>query len=936
MLSRHPRKRVFSPAILRIEDLESRTLLSSLVWAPAPSLPAAVANSAAANWYGEVLVAGGATATSSSSSAVYEFDGTQWLTDTQLTQSLSGAAMGVTGVASPIFTSGGVTQYKYNSDIFVYGGRGGSNPTAATESYVTTDNDSAGTPPSMSVARYDMAYAADPATGDLYAIGGLGTSNKALSSVEYYDPVADTWNTVASLPQAVYSATAASDGVGHIFVFGGDNASGQPLSTVYRYTIATNTWDTASDMPVAASGASAVYASYGMIYVIGGLSSSGALSSVNVYDPVIDQWSTETSLPNAVYDAAVVIDGSGNVDVAGGYNAAGIPVADVFTSPVGPAPTGLPATPTLVVGNNGAYFNGAPQPLPLAALGTDGQTPVDGTLVVTYNGSTTPPTVPGSYKVVAVFTSNDPNYTDTASYGTFVIDPAPPTITVTGGGTFTYNGQAHPITATVVGIDGVTPVSGTIAYTYNGSATPPVNGGTYTAVATFTSSDPDYANATAQTTITIPDPTIPTGVTVTGISTSAMLVSWNTAPIAVAYYNLYKQYVYHSPRGSGGGVGYTLIASHITATSAVVSGTSGTYAVTSVSPTGVESARSAIVRGSALYAPTLWGADTLSGADVSSLPVTVGQTVQIHLLAYGNEAPTYSVVSGPSGVSVDPITGIVTYVPAGADVGNQIVTFKATNSVGTSTNTFTFVVSAPAGVSAAPGSQYYLTGAAGAQTLDVAAGNVTLSSDLGGNFPGIGLTIENGALVTLASSQTLSQLLLNGNGTLDVATNSVIVNYGTNPDPAAAVLQALQTGSNGGAWNGTGIISSAAAGTGKYGVGFGDGADGVATGLVAGQIKLMFTLNGDANLDGAVNGADFGILAANFNRAAPQGWEQGDFNYDGAVNGADFAALSANFNQGLGTPAVTLATTAATTATSSLSSATSGAPLHSKHSHSKG
>jgi hypothetical protein len=58
----------------------------------------------------------------------------------------------------------------------------------------------------------------------------------------------------------------------------------------------------------------------------------------------------------------------------------------------------------------------------------------------------------------------------------------------------------------------------------------------------------------------------------------------------------------------------------------------------------------------------------------------------------------------------------------------------------------------------------------------------------------------------------------------------------------------------------------------------------------------MYTLLGDANLDGLVNGTDFNILAANFNQSIA-GWDQGDFDYDGLVNAADFNDLAANFNQ---------------------------------------
>jgi hypothetical protein len=50
-------------------------------------------------------------------------------------------------------------------------------------------------------------------------------------------------------------------------------------------------------------------------------------------------------------------------------------------------------------------------------------------------------------------------------------------------------------------------------------------------------------------------------------------------------------------------------------------------------------------------------------------------------------------------------------------------------------------------------------------------------------------------------------------------------------------------------------------------------------------------------LNGTVNGIDFGILAANFNKGVSR-WDQGDFNYDNIVNGVDFGALAANFNKG--------------------------------------
>lgn len=58
--------------------------------------------------------------------------------------------------------------------------------------------------------------------------------------------------------------------------------------------------------------------------------------------------------------------------------------------------------------------------------------------------------------------------------------------------------------------------------------------------------------------------------------------------------------------------------------------------------------------------------------------------------------------------------------------------------------------------------------------------------------------------------------------------------------------------------------------------------------------NLLRTEYGDANLDRAVNIADFSTLAVNFNQAGT--WASGNFNGDGAVSIADFAMLAANFN----------------------------------------
>jgi hypothetical protein len=78
---------------------------------------------------------------------------------------------------------------------------------------------------------------------------------------------------------------------------------------------------------------------------------------------------------------------------------------------------------------------------------------------------------------------------------------ATPTVTV-GGGPFTFDGSAHAATISVTGVGGAT-VSGSSAITYNGIATIPTNAGTYSVSVSFTSSDPNYGNATGSGTLII-------------------------------------------------------------------------------------------------------------------------------------------------------------------------------------------------------------------------------------------------------------------------------------------------------------------------------------------------------------------------------------------------------------------------------------------------
>ena len=62
------------------------------------------------------------------------------------------------------------------------------------------------------------------------------------------------------------------------------------------------------------------------------------------------------------------------------------------------------------------------------------------------------------------------------------------------------------------------------------------------------------------------------------------------------------------------------------------------------------------------------------------------------------------------------------------------------------------------------------------------------------------------------------------------------------------------------------------------------------------ETLVMYTYNGDANLDGKVNADDYFIIDSNYNKSGSVfGFNNGDFNYDGQINGDDYFAIDSGF-----------------------------------------
>jgi len=257
---------------------------------------------------------------------------------------------------------------------------------------------------------------------------------------------------------------------------------------------------------------------------------------------------------------------------------------------------------------------------------------------------------------------------------------------------------------------------------------------------------------------------------------------------------------------------------------------------------------------------------------------------------------TLSTTVSPGSILVSS-TGNYSISGAGAIAGTGSLSKSGSGTLTLSTlNTFTGGVSVSAGLlEIAP------TSVASATTSALPDGPLTISGS-GQVQLESGVTQGSQSASTPITAPTsnvnITSLGITGNGTLDITNNHIIINYGSGADPISSIVALITSGYNGGTWTGIGITSSTAlVNFASYGIGYADAADaGNPAGLSSGQIEIAYTLLGDANLDGKVNGTDFTLMATHFNDAVTNGWDAGDFNYSGTVNGNDFVLLADNFN----------------------------------------
>lgn len=145
-------------------------------------------------------------------------------------------------------------------------------------------------------AIWDNAAAADPATGDVYSVGGVVSTGNITADVFVYHPAAQTWAQLPSMPFRLDDAVAAVIS-GKLYVTdGSDGNIQQPALNVYDPR--TGLWSPGAPIPHAGYGAAAAVLK-GELYVVGGCATEGVCASrqVQVYDPATDAWHQAAPYP---------------------------------------------------------------------------------------------------------------------------------------------------------------------------------------------------------------------------------------------------------------------------------------------------------------------------------------------------------------------------------------------------------------------------------------------------------------------------------------------------------------------------------------------------------------------------------------------------------------------------------------------------------------
>jgi hypothetical protein len=704
-------RRVF----LEPQRLEARELLAAtpLLWSSGVSLPAPRGGPAAVDLAGTLIVVGG-----KSTGSVREVD--RLAPGSSAWSALPGVNIGRVGpglVSTP-------------NGLLVFGGSG-SNGTSALDSAVLFNVAGANTDDAATMlsTRKQLAFAND-GSSQAYAIGGVSDDGVNLATVERFNSATNTWTLVASLPAARSGAAAAYDGTGSIYVVGGSSTVNgtDGTSTLYRYTVSSDTWTSLAALPINVRDAAAVFAPDGTLEVLGGISNGATVATVESYDPATDAWTTNTPLPAPLSSAAAVIDSLGRVVLIGGFDASTQPLATVEVSQVVTQATAAPLftsapTPAALKLSTGSTFHytaaATGNPLPNFALvsGPAGMTVDPFTGLVAWN-SPAPflGSVPVTIKASNVLGSVNESFTINVVDGTPPSPPGTPVITALGKTSVSLSWAPSTDNVGVTGYTvtwiyttghsgrggGYTTHYVTLATTTGAGATTAnisglVQGKTYFL---YASAHDAAGNKSAYSGRVVVTPgALPSGFTatqvgnptfspITVVANHTLSVQLSASSFSPPTYSVLKPPAGMTINATTGLVTWKPTAANVGTTSVTFQATNPFGTATLVVPIGVTA--DVPIPGFTF--------DNLNSPTFSVIGLPTG----LRITDGSNTPSTYSVVSAPANVSIDPHTGAVHWVPTPSQAGAQAVTFRLTNSAGTAVltvNPVIYIADAPQNVS---------------------------------------------------------------------------------------------------------------------------------------------------------------------------------------------------------------------------------------------
>ena len=217
-----------------------------------------------------------------------------------------------------------------------------------------------------------------------------------------------------------------------------------------------------------------------------------------------------------------------------------------------------------------------------------------------------------------------------------------------------------------------------------------------------------------------------------------------------------------------------------------------------------------------------------------------------------------------------------------------------------------------------------ISGAAAANTkVTLTGGEINLATTTTDAAANLAVVVNTGATLAINSSQRLARLTLAGGNahvsaggakvldlgvleipgaasTLDLADNDMILRDMTPADAEALIAAAY----NFSGWDGpTGLRTSmSAAHIGHttlalataehvFGIAGADTAEWNGRTVDAADVLVKYTYAGDLNLDGLIDGADYGTIDNSVQFPGTSGYFNGDFNFDGVIDGADYGII---------------------------------------------